>query len=60
MSERIKPPRSDDKEELRRYRRHSYKILKALQDISQADSTATTVAQLKADLNTLLATLRAL
>ena len=57
MTERIVPPRTDDAEEIRRFRLAVTQILNKTAS-AQADSTAASVADLKDDFNALLAKLR--
>jgi len=56
---RIRPPRSDDKREIQKWRDELCKLVNKKEAASQSDSTATDVATLKANFNTLLAKLRA-
>ena len=62
MTVKILPPRTDEPEEMRRYREQSVSALNVVYGrvtTAQADSTATSTAtELRADLNSLLAILR--
>ena len=59
MPKTIVPPRTDDPVEVRRYQKQVAETINKRQATAQADSTASDVATLKADFNSLLAKLRA-
>ncbi len=59
MTTRIRPPRSEDKKEQQKWREEISKLVNKKEAATQDDSTATTVAVLKADFNSLLALLKA-
>jgi len=59
MTTRIRPPRSEDKKEQQKWREEICKVVNKKETATQADSTATTVSDLKDDLNALLAKLQA-
>lgn len=54
---RIRPPRTEDKKEVNRWRDEISKLVNKKEAANQADSTAADVATLKADFNSLLAKL---
>lgn len=55
----VKPPRTNDRKEIDLYRQKVAELLNKKKAAAQSDSTATTVADLKSDFNSLLAKLRA-
>ena len=59
MTTRIRPPRSEDKKEQQKWREEICKLVNKKEAATQDDSTASTVSDLKDDLNALLAKLQA-
>jgi hypothetical protein len=57
--QRVIPPRTDDPKEIRRYFRNISNEINTKECANQSASTATTVSDLKDDLNTLLAAMKA-